>query len=60
MSCAPGGEDVNDHGRLDLVRRAQASRSGFACTTTVALITGVLRDGPAYRAADDVKIVGCH
>ncbi|MDG6101443.1 hypothetical protein Daura_39740 [Dactylosporangium aurantiacum] len=59
VSCAPGGEDVNDDGRPDLVCRAQTQAAGLQCTTTVALVTGLLRDGTAYRAEDDVRIVGC-
>jgi hypothetical protein len=59
QSCAPGGEDVNDDGRDDLVCRADTVLSGVTCASTQLVATGRFRDGTRFVAQDAVNVVGC-
>lgn len=58
-SCSPQGEDVDDDGRLDLVCHAETQATGITCTTTITVVTGLLRDGSRFESQDDVFVTPC-
>ncbi|MGB2933812.1 MAG: hypothetical protein WBB91_00825 [Nostocoides sp.] len=59
IRCAPGGEDVNDDGLLDLVCHADTTATKITCTTTVLHLHGVLTSGEEFVSQDNVKVTGC-
>jgi hypothetical protein len=59
QSCAPGGEDVNDDGRPDVVCHADTLLTGVNCSALQLVATGRFRDGTRFVAQDDVNVVGC-